>query len=324
MDEPTCLGGGEHPQSDVFEAKSPATTWAAEAAKHALDDLFTATLAYRKGHAYFKLMQFVAHFRFYSPYNAMLLHVQRPGATYVAPAYRWKRDFKRSVKPNANPLVILQPMGPVMFVFDVADTLANPGAPPLPAEVTTPFEVRKGTIGSELDRTIENAKRDGVRVWATKTGSQGAGHIQAASGDQKPQAFAAGKDQQGRPLIEFVPVRYAVALGEDLSHEARYVTLLHELGHLYCGHIGTLNPRWWPDRRGIARVPAEFEAESVAYLVSARLGIDNPSESYLSNYVEQKSEVPAISLECVMKAAGLIETMARGALKPRPRTGAGS
>ena len=99
------------------------------------------------------------------------------------------------------------------------------------------------------------------------------------------------------------------------------VALLHELGHLYCGHIGTLNPRWWPDRRGIARVPAEFEAESVAYLVSARLGIDNPSESYLSNYVEQKSEVPAISLECVMKAAGLIESMAQEVLKPRAKAG---
>ncbi len=81
MDEPTCLGSGKHSQSDLFEVESPATAWAAEAAKHALDDLFTATLAYRKSDAYFKLMKFVAHFRFYSPYNAMLLHVQRPGAS---------------------------------------------------------------------------------------------------------------------------------------------------------------------------------------------------------------------------------------------------
>ena len=94
------------------------------------------------------------------------------------------------------------------------------------------------------------------------TGSQGAGHIQTASGGQKPQAVHAGRDRQGRPVIELVPVQYEVALGEDLAREAQYATLVHEQGHLYCGHTGTLNPRWWPDRRGIGKVPAEFEAES--------------------------------------------------------------
>ena len=53
----------------------------------------------------------------------------------------------------------------------------------------------------------------------------------------------------------------------------------------------------------------EFEAESVAYLVCSRANIDNPSEQYLSGYVENEENVPAMSLECVMKAAGLIETM---------------
>lgn len=307
-------------QGSLFEATvSPVATWAEQTAKHALDDLFTATLAYRNSQSYFDLMRFVASFRFYSPYNAMLLHVQRPGATYVAPAYRWKREFGRAIKPNANPLVILQPMGPVMFVFDVADTEAGPNAQPLPPEVAQPFEVRRGVIGEELERTIANAKRDGVRVWMTKTGSQGAGHIQPASGNQKPLAFQSGKDPRGRPQVEIVPVRYEIALGEDLGREGRYVTLVHELGHLYCGHLGTPDQRWWPDRRGIGEIPAEFEAESVAYLVSTRLGIENPSESYLANYVKSETDVPPISLECVMKAAGLLESMGRETLKARPK-----
>ena len=50
-----------------------------------------------------------------------------------------------------------------------------------------------------------------------------------------------------------------------------------------------------------------------------RLGIENPSETYLASYVKgnKESDVPAISLECVMKSAGLIEQMGRGRLKPR-------
>ena len=61
----------------------------------------------------------------------------------------------------------------------------------------------------------------------------------------------------------------------------------------------------------------EFEAESVAYLVSARIGIDNPSEKYLAGYFQSNGEVPNVSVDLVMKAAGLIEQMGREKMKPR-------
>ncbi len=74
---------------------------------------------------------------------------------------------------------------------------------------------------------------------------------------------------------------------------------------------------WWPDRRGLDKLSAEFEAESVTYLVCERLGIDNPSAEYLSGYLKKDQEIPNISIECVMKAAGLIEQMGRERLKLR-------
>jgi hypothetical protein len=114
-----------------------------------------------------------------------------------------------------------------------------------------------------------------------------------------------------------VPHRYELLLSSNLSVEARYATLVHELGHLYCGHIGTPNEKWWPDRRGLPHQIREFEAESICYLVCQRLGIDNPSYEYLSGYIGKNEETPAISVECVMKAAGLIEQMGRERLKPR-------
>src|SRR5205823_4033327 len=49
------------------------------------------------------------------------------------------------------------------------------GAPPLPREIERPFEVRRGKVGGELWETIENAKRDGVRVTKREAGSQDAG-----------------------------------------------------------------------------------------------------------------------------------------------------
>src|SRR5205085_6380018 len=124
-------------------------------------ELFLVARQYRTSKAYLRLLTFMVRFRSYAPFNALLLNIQRPGARFVAPAGRWLRDYRRRIVPGANPLVILQTMGPVMFLFDVSDTAAEEGAPPLPTEIDRPFAVR-GQIGRELERTIENAKRDGV------------------------------------------------------------------------------------------------------------------------------------------------------------------
>ena len=55
----------------------------------------------------------------------------------------------------------------------------------------------------------------------------------------------------------------------------------------------------------------------MAFLVCSRLGIDNPSDEDLSGYVKGNPETPAISLDCVLKAAGLVEQMGRERMKVR-------
>ena len=279
-----------------------------------LDELFTLARRYRTSAAYAELLNFVARFRFYAPFNAMLVHVQMAGATFVAPAHRWLRDYGRRIRPEARPLVILQPMGPVMFVFDVSDTEALDGAAPLPPEVERPFEIRSGRIGSGLERTIRNAVRDGVEVVSRKAGSQSAGMIKHATAVRFMRYPPAPTLSD---TVHQVPVRYELLLNADHTPEASYATLAHELGHLYCGHLGTPNERWWPDRRHAADDVSEIEAESVAYVVCCRQGIDNPSAEYLSSYLYAHTEMPPISLDCVMKASGLIEQMARESLPPR-------
>lgn len=307
-------------QASLFDLPSPSQLWDEESAKHALDDLFNATRKYRSACAYKELIDFVSRFRFYSPYNSFLIHVQRPGARYVAPSHRWKRQFGRIIRSNASPIVILQPMGPVMFVFDVSDTEPGPDAKPLPPEVEDPFAVYEGRVGAELGRTIENAKRDGIRILKQNLGSQAAGSIQhASSPNLSPLQVCAGTDSSGLKKYIAVPVRYDLLYNQNMADEAAYVTIVHELAHLCCGHLGTPNRNWWPDRRGLDRSEGEFEAESAAYLVCARLGIHSPSEEYLSGYLGRNREIPQISLECVLKSAGLIEKMGRALLKPRKK-----
>jgi len=306
----------------LLEDISPARRWEMETTKHALDELFGQVRHYKTGKSYSELLKFVSHFHFYSPYNAMLIHIQMPGATFVAPAHRWLHEYNRIIKTDSRPLVILQPMGPVMFVFDVADTDCAPGLEPihLPKEVEKPFEIRHGNLGWELEKTIENAKRDGIRIIKQKQGSQSAGSIQKINNKNLSVSFRTGKDKDGNSVYINIPVRYDLLINENMSKEAQYTTVIHELGHLYCGHLGTPNEKWWPDRRGLPQVTREFEAESISYLICKRMGIDTPSDEYLSSYLGKDPDIPDISLECVMKTIGLIEQMGKRLLGLRKQT----
>lgn len=303
--EPLESGASESPPLDEIGA---AERWDRDATKRALDELVLRAKCFGTSKEYGELLGFIARFRWYSPFNAMLVYVQKRGARFVLTASRWASRYGRQIKPGAQPLVILQPMGPVMFVFDVSDT----EGPPLPRLIEDPFKVPAGRAGSRLKTLVLNTARDGIRVTVVRHGSQGAGSIQTRT------TKTAGLEVAHVPFRETrIPVRYDVILDQNHTPEAQFATLVHELGHLYCGHIGTPDPHWWPDRRGLPDSVAELEAESVAYLVCQRQGIAVSSESYLHGYVADHQEIPPISLDRVVKTAGLIEEMSTAPVGPR-------
>ena len=184
-----------------------------DSARTALDELFTRAGKYSSSDAYLELMRFVGRFRFYSPFNAMLIFVQRPGAHFVCTTRRWRRDYHREIKIGARPIVILQPRGPILFVFDVSDTVPLANARPLPIGIENPFQVRSGKIGRQLALTIENARRDGVRVSERDDGSQRAGSIQWAAGGQDLEFTVAKKPF---PKSTQVPLRFELLLSRSL------------------------------------------------------------------------------------------------------------
>ena len=285
-----------------------------DAVKKALDELFTLTSQYRTGRAYAQLLRFTARFRAYSPYNALLVHAQMPGATYVAPPSRWLAEYGRQIKPGARPIVVLRPRGPVMFVFDVKDTEPGPNAKPLPEGVLAPFAARGRPVDRQLRLVIANAKRDGVRVSLREEGSQSAGSIRSASGAAR---FLEFKHGVRNPRRVRVPLRYELLMNRDLATESQYATVVHELAHLYCGHLGTPDERWWPDRHGVPHIVEELEAESVSYIVCRRFGVESSSASYLAGYLRDNERLPDISLERVMVIARLVEGMSTRSMRPR-------
>lgn len=281
-------------------------------ARDSIDDLVAEAWQYRRSEDFRRLIEFVGGFRFQAPFNALLLHIQRPGATYVETARNWRERFGRKVKPGERPLVVLWTFGPVMFVYDVSQTEPDAAAPVLPLRVELPFAMPR-ILGAEraLTQTIDNAKLDGVRVTATPSGSLSAGCIAVSRGGVQE------VEVSRRPqLVESRPVRYEVEHNAAFSPTEVYATLAHELGHLYCGHLGTPNPKWWPDRRGLPEHVMEFEAEAVAFMACRRLDPEAALPPHLAQYLDAPTVPEEISLEQVVRATGRVVDMA-GKRMPR-------
>ena len=281
--------------------------------KSELDRLFHEVGTYRTGHDFQELLQFAKRFPQIAPYNAMLLHMQKPGSHFVASADKWEKTYGRKVKTGARPLVILRPFGPVEFVFELGDT---EGDEFVPEAAIDPFKTKGRLPGKAFSNLISKMKCDGISYAEKDYGTESAGFIETAKSGREVCI-------RGKKKITWVRLLYEMVVNKNHTRVTKMATIAHELGHLYCGHLGTpelagtQKNKWWKDRRSLPIECQEFEAESVCWLVCERLGIENPSSRYLNGYLDANGEIPPISLEEVLKAAGMMESLLYGALIPK-------
>ena len=129
---------------------------------HAIDQLFRSALVKQGSNAFGEFLDFAGKFNNLSVYNAMLVRLQRPGAAMVGSRRQW-RDIGRHVLPDAIPIVILWPFGPVRFLFEQDDTDGSP----LPAQEHNPL-FAKGELTEELfQRTKRAAENFAVEIVET-------------------------------------------------------------------------------------------------------------------------------------------------------------
>lgn len=257
----TSLGQGHLEfASDLLDElhETPASAGPAhteDSAQASIDALLSSTDRYASGKSYRELLRFVGALPSYKPFNRMLVHLQDPGAVYVATAARWRNVFGRGIKPNAQPLVVLQPQGPVMIVFDVHHTEPVVEDPrPVPASATDPLAISYRSLDEGIERRIRvatnNAVRDGIRITFVDQGghSGGSTKLRRDSGIaiRRPLARPGKKTE---PQEEVYPLLYDVIVNSTLDRQDQYATLVHELAHIYCGRLGSPNVDYWPDRK---------------------------------------------------------------------------
>lgn len=249
-----------------------------------IEQLIAATKLYDSSGAVEELFDFTVRFRVFAPFNAMLLHIQKPGITNAATAYDWRKKFGRYPKKDARPLVILRAMGPVDFVFDQQDTEGKELPPQAFAFPTL------GNLSRERFLEIENSvAKEKIEISAEDFGDGRAGYIQLMR----------------KTPNEKTKNVYRLAYNRNHNPATQCVTVAHELAHLYLGHLGADKARRVPNRANLEKPLKEVEAESAAYLVAMRNGLNPRSEKYLSTY---KDALPDLDLYAVMRTANHVES----------------
>ncbi|GGW35452.1 reverse transcriptase family protein [Streptomyces griseoloalbus] len=293
----------------------------ADLAKDSIDDLIRGAQRYRSSSDYLQMLEFVGRFKRYAPFNAMVVHIQKPGARYVLPSSEWESKYRRVLKPGAKPLLIFQPRGPYLLVYDVGDTEALPGALPLPRGITAPVSVSSRAGEREVlevwHHTETNLAPLGIRLTLVDHGASSCGRTyRSRSGGSVKRPGG----RRGDPP-ETYPTLFEIEVNGNLPLLDRYATLAHELGHLFCGHLGAGPGETWPDRqlRPLSEEDAvkaharnEVEAESIAYMVLKRLDPDVRMGDYITGHLGPDRQVPeTVALNLTFKAAGLIIEMGK-------------
>ena len=266
----------------------------------ALDEMFAASRRFRSSAEYMNMLNFISRLPKHAPFNCLLLYTQNPAVSYVATATQWLRNFGRQPKHDARPLVILVPFGPVLFVYDLKDT-DGPG--PLPTYLLRPFNTEGKLKKAVFDRTVHNSNLHGIQVR----------HVVLRHYHGGSAIKLTPKARQYYNDLKLAPdSQYLILLSHESTLEDNYSSLVHELGHIFCGHLGVDSNAWWHERHSLSKTEVEIEAESVSFFVCRRHGLLASSENYLSNYRTGEDRcIPPLGLNAIFQATTYIEEMGR-------------
>jgi antirestriction protein ArdC len=199
-------------------------------------------------------------FHRYSWGNTLLIAAQCPDATRVAGFHAWLR-LGRHVRKGEHGIAILAPVVPRLRVVDAdsGDERWVAGRPHA-FRVAHVFDVSQ-TDGEELaPPPVTRLEGGDPKDWYTQLRDVAHSLEFTVEEDYLPD------DVNGDCNHALRQIRIEVRNGQ----RQQVKTLAHELGHAIL-HA---------DRAGLCREQAELEAESVAYVVCARLGIDTSEYSF--------------------------------------------
>ena len=270
-----------------------------------VDELLAVVDEYAQPQRFLKLLARIAHFRDYSPHNALLIALQRPSARYVLTPRKWL-SLGRCVKRGACPIIALRPFSPVMYLYDVSDTKVLSGR----ADGFESSWAEQAARDPETDVPPETLQTllDNLPLWGISHGTFPMGpslsvelHV-ANEADADLELLVDGNVVTCRPA-------YVLHTREGAPDTVVFTALVQALARIFCHHLRCGYERGWENSRHLSPEVEQFEIQAVSLLVCRRLQVASPSYSFWDDCAFERREVPQISLDTVCDAVTEIERM---------------
>lgn len=225
---------------------------------------------------YLKIM---SRFSSYSSNNIMLISLQMPNATHLAGATAWKSKFERHVKKGEKGICILAPL---RKKSEETDDEGSPVYKLVGFRVVHVFDISQ-TEGKPLPQLTTELIGDVSNFDTILEALKNIASIPVTCTNDLGTAYGA-----------YSSINKCIYLRNGLGQMQQIKTLIHEIAH----------SRLHSDNQtGV--VPAEVEAESVAYTVCSYLGIDTGEYSfgYITAWSSGDTEILQKSFSRIHKTA---------------------
>lgn len=173
------------------------------------------------------------HGKHYKPFNCALIMAQRPGAIFVQTENAWNK-MGCELKPEANPIVIMQVGGPVTLVYDMEDVYSV-------NEQFAEFKKAEAKPGDRIklneytvQEWVTRVNKKEIRVAFSRMGERRSGKAETLN---SPIQVIYTEFVKGVQKEKSVMTNHQITINENLSPHEKVLTLFHELGHIYCGHF---------------------------------------------------------------------------------------
>ena len=177
------------------------------------------------------------------------------------------------------------------FVYELSDTEGRE----IPGEKASSLFADGALPQAVYDNTRKAAEKFGIKVVET---DQYGGLLAGTA------AGIAVQPELDR-IKTTLPFRIKLNAKHDLP--TRFATLAHELGHIYCRHVGRDRKGRWPDRFHLLVELCEMEAEAVAWLVCQRNGVHARSKDYLGSLIG-RVDLRDVSMYAIFEAPNRVES----------------